>query len=82
MAVTNWDGKNPLDPALFKPGAISPEILGFNEMLAELTASLPKCWEMGAQAYRDLRAQGGGRDGTQSLIRALAGLSNVDLQHW
>jgi acetyl esterase len=60
MAVTNWDGKNPLDPALFKPGAISPEILGFNEMLAELTASLPKWWEMGAQAYRDLRAQGGG----------------------
>jgi acetyl esterase len=59
MAVTNWDGKNPLDPALFKPDAISPEILGFNEMLAELTASLPKWWEMGAQAYRDLRAQGG-----------------------
>jgi 3-hydroxyisobutyrate dehydrogenase len=34
------------------------------------------------ELYLALRAQGGGRDGTQSLIRALAGLSNVDLQHW
>jgi 3-hydroxyisobutyrate dehydrogenase len=30
------------------------------------------------QLYVALQAQGGGRDGTQSLIRALASLSNID----
>ena len=33
------------------------------------------------QLYVALQAQGGGRDGTQSLIRALASLSNVDWDH-
>jgi 3-hydroxyisobutyrate dehydrogenase len=33
------------------------------------------------QLYVALQAQGGGRDGTQSLIRALASLSGIDWEH-
>ncbi|HUK92174.1 MAG TPA: alpha/beta hydrolase [Blastocatellia bacterium] len=52
--------KNPFDPAVFKPEAVSQETLAFNQKLIELTAQSPRWWVIGAQAYRDARARGEG----------------------
>ena len=46
-------------------------------MTARLTLALPGL-ALAHELYLALRAQGGGRDGTQSLIRALARISAVD----
>jgi acetyl esterase/lipase len=51
---------NPLDPALFRPGAISPETLAANEELRKATSGGPNWWDIGAQAYRAAVASGRG----------------------
>jgi acetyl esterase/lipase len=51
---------SPLDPALFRPDAISDETRRFNEALVKLFTPLPNWWESGAQAVRDSRAKGEG----------------------
>jgi len=52
--------KNPFDPSLFRPATITPDVLEFNEKMEAITESLPKWWEIGAQATRDARARGEG----------------------
>jgi len=49
---------NPLDPALFKPEAISAETRAANEALAKQFAAAPEWFHVGAQTYRELRAKG------------------------
>jgi acetyl esterase/lipase len=49
---------NPLDPALFRPEAISDETRQFNEMIVKLLTPMPDWWVVGAQATRDARARG------------------------
>ena len=44
---------NPLDPALFRPEAISDETRQFNEMIVKLLTPMPDWWVVGAQATRD-----------------------------
>jgi acetyl esterase/lipase len=51
---------NPLDPALFRPEAISEETRRFNEEIVKLFTPLPNWWDVGAQTVRDSRAQGDG----------------------
>ncbi len=52
--------RNPLDPALFRPEAISEETCRFNEEIIKRLTPLPNWWEVGAQATRDSRARGEG----------------------
>jgi len=51
---------NPLDPALFRPEAISDETSHFNEEIIKLLTPAPNWWEVGAQSVRDARARGEG----------------------
>jgi acetyl esterase/lipase len=51
---------NPVDPALFRPEAISPETLAANEALRKATSGGPEWWDIGAPAARDLRSKGTG----------------------
>jgi len=51
---------NPLDPALFRPEAISPETRAANEAFAQMTSAMPDWWVVGAQTFRELRAKGDG----------------------
>jgi acetyl esterase len=51
---------NPLDPALFRPEAISEETRLFNEEIIKRLTPTPNWWEVGAQATRDARARGEG----------------------
>ena len=51
---------NPLDPALFRPAAISAETRAANEALAKLLDNAPNWWDVGVQVFRDARAKGGG----------------------
>jgi acetyl esterase len=51
---------NPLDPALFRPEAISDETRRFNEVVVKLFTPLSDWWVVGAQATRDARARGEG----------------------
>ncbi len=52
--------RNPLDPALFRAKAIAAETRSFNKKLLKSINGAPNWWEIGAQAYRDARARGGG----------------------
>lgn len=49
-----------VDPALFRPEAISEETSRFNEQIIKLLTPMPNWWEVGAQATRDARARGEG----------------------
>jgi len=51
---------NPLDPALFRPEAVSAETRAANEAFAKLLANAPDWWDVGVQTLRDARAKGGG----------------------
>lgn len=51
---------NPLDPALFKPEAVTPETTAANEAFRKATSLGPDWWDIGAQAARDMRTKGGG----------------------
>src|ERR1700689_4138002 len=52
--------ENPLDPALFRPEAISEETRRFNEAIVKLLTPMPDWWVAGAQDTRDARARGEG----------------------
>lgn len=52
--------KNPLDPALFKPEAISAETRAINDAIVKAMAGMEEWWEVGAQKVRDARARGEG----------------------
>lgn len=52
--------KNPLDPALFKPDAISAETRAINDAIVKAMAGMEEWWEAGAQKVRDARARGEG----------------------
>lgn len=52
--------KNPLDPALFKPEAISVETRAINEAIVKAMAGMEEWWDVGAQKVRDARARGEG----------------------
>lgn len=52
--------KNPLDPALFKPEAISAETRAINDAIVNAMAGMEEWWEVGAQKVRDARARGEG----------------------
>lgn len=51
---------NPLDPKLFKPEAISPQIAAANTEFQKLLSGSPEWWDIGAQKFRDLIASGRG----------------------
>jgi acetyl esterase len=51
---------NPLDPKLFRPEAISPQILAANEEFRKLLSAGPDWWDIGAPAYREAAASGQG----------------------
>src|SRR5882672_7607 len=51
---------NRLDPALFRPEAISEETRRFNEEVIKLLTPLPNWWEVGIQTVRDSHARGEG----------------------
>tara|TARA_R110000868_G_scaffold29322_7_gene108997 strand:- start:7070 stop:8035 length:966 start_codon:yes stop_codon:yes gene_type:complete len=51
--------KNPFDPALFRPDAISAETKGINDAIIKmLSTDAPEWWDAGAQKARDARARG------------------------
>jgi len=49
-----------LDPALFRPDAISDETRGINDFIIKAFADLPEWWEVGAAVVREARARGEG----------------------
>jgi acetyl esterase len=51
---------NPLDPALFRPEAISPETRAANEVFRKAMSGVPDWWDIGAPAYRAIVAAGRG----------------------
>jgi len=51
---------NPLDPKVFRPEAISPQITAANAEFQKLLSGGPDWWDIGAQAYRDAAASGRG----------------------
>ena len=51
---------SPLDPKLFRPEAVSPQILAANEEFRKLVSAGPDWWEVGAPAYRAAMASGQG----------------------
>lgn len=67
---------NNFDPGFFVDHFIKDMSIALGEARA-MKLSLPGL-ALAHQLYVALQAQGGGRDGTQSLIRALGTLSNVD----
>lgn len=50
----------PLDPALFRPDAITDETRGINDFIIKAFADLPEWWEIGAATVREARARGEG----------------------
>lgn len=50
----------PLDPALFRPDAISDETRGINDFIIKAFADLPEWWDVGAATVREARARGEG----------------------
>src|SRR5271170_5678785 len=60
MSQANTEAGNPLDPALFRPEAISEETRRFNAEIIRVFTPVPNWWEVGAQAVRDSRARGEG----------------------
>jgi acetyl esterase len=51
---------NPLDPKIFRPEAISPEISAANDKFLALLSGGPDWWDIGAAAYRAAAASGRG----------------------
>jgi acetyl esterase/lipase len=51
---------NPLDPALFRPDAVTPETRALNDSLVQLLAQQPDWWVTGAEASRAARRRGDG----------------------
>jgi len=51
---------NPLDPKLFKPEAITPEVAAANDTFRKAMSAGPEWWDIGAQAFRDAAASGRG----------------------
>ena len=51
---------NPLDPAVFKPAAISAETLAANEAFRKAMSAGPDWWDIGAPAFREAAASGRG----------------------
>lgn len=51
---------NPLDPKLFKPEAISPQVAAANEEFRKLLSGGPEWWDIGAPAFRAAAASGRG----------------------
>lgn len=51
---------NPLDPALFRPEAVSSETARLNEAMIALMTPLPEWWIVGAEAMRQARRRGEG----------------------
>ncbi len=49
-----------LDPALFRPEAISEETATFNSRLVALMAGMPEWWDVGAETEREARRRGEG----------------------
>lgn len=52
--------KNPFDPALFRPEAISAETRGINDFIVKAFEAVPNWWEVGAAKVREARARGEG----------------------
>jgi acetyl esterase len=51
---------NPLDPALFRPDAVSTETRALNDAMVKLLADQPNWWVLGAAATRAARRRGDG----------------------
>jgi acetyl esterase/lipase len=51
---------NPLDPAVFKPAAISAETLAANEAFRKAMSAGPDWWDIGTAAFREAAASGRG----------------------
>ena len=51
---------NPLDPALFRPDAVSAETRALNEAMVQLLSDQPNWWVVGAEATRAARRRGDG----------------------
>jgi len=51
---------NPLDPRMFKPEAISPEVAAANEAFRKAISGGPDWWDVGAPAFRAAAASGRG----------------------
>jgi acetyl esterase/lipase len=51
---------NPLDPALFRPDAVSAETSALNETMVKLLTGQPNWWVIGAEATRAARRRGDG----------------------
>src|SRR3954471_15500592 len=49
-----------LDPALFRPEAISSDTAQLNQQLTEMLTGLPEWWVVGAEATREARRRGEG----------------------
>ncbi len=51
---------NPLDPALFRPDAVTPDIRQMNETVIKLLTPMPDWWVVGAEPTRAARRRGDG----------------------
>ena len=51
---------NPLDPKLFRPEAISPQVAAANAEFQKLLSAGPEWWDIGAPAFREAVASGRG----------------------
>jgi len=60
QAIPETGNRLELDPALFRPEAISEETRRFNQEIIKLFTPLPNWWDVGAQTVRDSRARGEG----------------------
>lgn len=58
MGEANAGDGNPLNPKLFRPEAISPEVTAANERLRAALAGVPDWWDIGAPAARVAREGG------------------------
>lgn len=52
--------KNPFDPAVFRPEAISAETKAINDAIINAMAGMEEWWDVGAKKVRDARARGEG----------------------
>ena len=52
---------NPLDPALFRPDAVSRETRALNQAMVKILTGMPDWWVAGAAATRAARRRGDGR---------------------
>lgn len=51
---------NPFDPKLFRPAAVSSEVVAANEAFRQALSGAPEWWEVGAAKFRELAASGRG----------------------